>query len=73
MADGEGAHRRRIKVIKRNTSGLSAIPLPPIIMRLNLTKQKARSGFPERASQNLAPLTGLEPVTYGLTVRRSTD
>ena len=22
---------------------------------------------------NLAPLTGLEPVTYGLTVRRSTD
>ena len=35
--------------------------------------QKARSGFPERASLNLAPLTGLEPVTYGLTVRRSTD
>ena len=24
-------------------------------------------------NQNLAPLTGLEPVTYGLTVRRSTD
>ncbi len=36
-------------------------------------QQKARSGFPERASLNLAPLTGLEPVTYGLTVRRSTD
>ena len=35
--------------------------------------QKARSGFPERASLNMAPLTGLEPVTYGLTVRRSTD
>ncbi len=24
-------------------------------------------------NKNLAPLTGLEPVTYGLTVRRSTD
>ena len=24
-------------------------------------------------SGNLAPPTGLEPVTYGLTVRRSTD
>ena len=37
---------------------------------LNAEKQKARSkaGF-----LNLAPLTGLEPVTYGLTVRRSTD
>ena len=35
-------------------------------------KQKTRrpqtSGF-----FNMAPLTGLEPVTYGLTVRRSTD
>ncbi len=33
-------------------------------------KQKARI---KRASLNLAPPTGLEPVTYGLTVRRSTD
>ncbi len=32
--------------------------------------QKARI---KRAFLNLAPPTGLEPVTYGLTVRRSTD
>ncbi|GEM_PF-3323456 len=36
-------------------------------------KQEARVSFLMRASLNMAPLTGLEPVTYGLTVRRSTD
>ncbi len=35
-------------------------------------KQKARTII-ARAFLNLAPPTGLEPVTYGLTVRRSTD
>ncbi len=38
-----------------------------------INKQKARLSFLKRASLNMAPLTGLEPVTYGLTVRRSTD
>src|SRR5699024_1092132 len=33
--------------------------------------QKAR--YKSGLFRNLAPLTGLEPVTYGLTVRRSTD
>ncbi len=37
---------------------------------MGIKKQKARI---KRASLNLAPPTGLEPVTYGLTVRRSTD
>ncbi len=34
--------------------------------------KKAKSPH-KRALLNLAPPTGLEPVTYGLTVRRSTD
>ena len=43
----------------------------PVEKESNAEKQKAclkKAGF-----SNLAPLTGLEPVTYGLTVRRSTD
>ena len=40
---------------------------------LDPKKQKSRLSFLKRDFQNLAPLTGLEPVTYGLTVRRSTD
>ena len=36
--------------------------------RLKSKKPALKAGF-----LNLAPLTGLEPVTYGLTVRRSTD
>ncbi len=39
----------------------------------NAEQQKARLSFLKRAFLNMAPLTGLEPVTYGLTVRRSTD
>ncbi len=41
--------------------------------RENARKQKARLAELNRAFLNLAPPTGLEPVTYGLTVRRSTD
>ena len=36
-------------------------------------KNKKADTFRYLLFQNLAPLTGLEPVTYGLTVRRSTD
>ncbi len=36
-------------------------------------KKKSRLSFLKRDFLNMAPLTGLEPVTYGLTVRRSTD
>ncbi len=35
--------------------------------------QKSKKPARKQAFLNLAPLTGLEPVTYGLTVRRSTD
>ena len=38
------------------------------------TPAKKKTRCPEGSGfLNLAPLTGLEPVTYGLTVRRSTD
>ncbi len=38
------------------------------------TPAKKKTRCPEVSGfLNLAPLTGLEPVTYGLTVRRSTD
>ena len=44
-------------------------------LRKNLqTAIKAKARYLSIAGfLNLAPLTGLEPVTYGLTVRRSTD
>ena len=35
--------------------------------------QKSKKPASKAGFLNLAPLTGLEPVTYGLTVRRSTD
>ncbi len=35
--------------------------------------QKSKKPALKAGFLNLAPLTGLEPVTYGLTVRRSTD
>jgi hypothetical protein len=35
--------------------------------------QKSKKPALKAGFSNLAPLTGLEPVTYGLTVRRSTD
>ena len=35
--------------------------------------QKSKKPALKAGFSNVAPLTGLEPVTYGLTVRRSTD
>ncbi len=38
-----------------------------------IQKQKSRLAKLIGISKNLAPPAGLEPATYGLTVRRSTD
>ncbi len=40
---------------------------------LHLSCEKKQKACLKAGFLNLAPLTGLEPVTYGLTVRRSTD
>ena len=51
----------------------NSLNLNPINNRHDARKAKSPLQFPEAGFSNLAPLTGLEPVTYGLTVRRSTD
>ena len=40
---------------------------------VNVSDAKKQKACSKAGFLNLAPLTGLEPVTYGLTVRRSTD
>ncbi len=44
-----------------------------MFLELCKVKQRIKSKGYEGDTKEMAPPTGLEPVTYGLTVRRSTD